>query len=169
MSGNDPRQASTVWLDRSFGMGKSVREQIVGYDCPVDALYLPATVHDMFGTSTRKNAICVFERDSGKPLTRHTGWMKDEMGGTKGFELVVRTISTVGNVSRLRIIMVFLRLNRPGLPSTTTFSTTPSNWTALSRSVCPRLAMSKVAYGTRTRSPMATACEKPRWHLSMTM
>jgi primary-amine oxidase len=80
-------------------MGGLVRELMVGYDCPADALYLPATLHYDFGTTTRLNAICIFERDSAKPLSRHTGWNKDEMGATKGYELVVRSISTVG-VSR---------------------------------------------------------------------
>jgi primary-amine oxidase len=104
-------------------MGKNVREMMNGYDCPVDALYLPARVHTVFGSSKRLNAICVFERDSGRPLSRHTGWMEDEMGvrspslsklallpayirwhlakAVKGFELVIRSISTVGNYDYL--------------------------------------------------------------------
>lgn len=39
----------------------------------------------------------MFERDSNKPISRHTGWLKDEMGAIKGYEFVVRSISTVGN------------------------------------------------------------------------
>ena len=99
-SGDDPHQASTVWLDRAFGMGGSVREVILGYDCPADAILLDATIHEQ-GSSTRRNAICVFERESGRPLSRHTGREKDEMGAVKGYELVVRTISTVGNYDYL--------------------------------------------------------------------
>ena len=108
-SGLDPRQSSTVYLDRAFGMGAAgkpgagasplmpaVKELIVGYDCPDEAVYLPATVHLAGGSSTRLNAICVFERDSGRPLSRHTGWLPDEMGAVKGFELTVRSVSTVG-------------------------------------------------------------------------
>ncbi|KAL8292626.1 hypothetical protein RQP46_001238 [Phenoliferia psychrophenolica] len=53
------------------------------------------------GSTTRDNAICVFEHDSAKPLTRHTGEGRDEMGATKGYELVVRSISTVGNYDYL--------------------------------------------------------------------
>jgi primary-amine oxidase len=94
-SGSDPHQASTVWLDRAFGMGAQVREVILGYDCPYHATLLDATVHES-GSSTRRNAICVFERESGRPISRHTGG-KGEMGAVKGFELVVRSVSSVGN------------------------------------------------------------------------
>ncbi|KAJ6619998.1 amine oxidase catalytic domain-containing protein [Mycena sp. CBHHK59/15] len=96
-SGSDPHQGSTVFLDGGFGMGTSTRSVIVGYDCPYDSLLLPGIVHIVGGTTLRENAICVFERDSGKPLSRHTGYMKGEMGAIKGYELIVRTISTVGN------------------------------------------------------------------------
>lgn len=99
-SGSDPHQSATVWLDRAFGMGGNVREVIVGYDCPEHATLLDAMVHEG-GTSIRKRAICVFERDRGTPLSRHTGSSKDEMGAIKGYELVVRSISTVGNYDYL--------------------------------------------------------------------
>ncbi|WVW86168.1 hypothetical protein I302_108209 [Kwoniella bestiolae CBS 10118] len=99
-SGYDPHQASCVWLDRAFGMGGNVREVILGYDCPADATLLDATIHEK-GSSTRRNAICIFERESGRPLSRHTGFTKGEMGAVKGYELVVRSISTVGNYDYL--------------------------------------------------------------------
>jgi primary-amine oxidase len=95
-SGIDPHQASTVWLDRAFGMGSNVRELILGYDCPADAILLNATVHES-GSSTRRNAICIFESDKHIPLSRHTERGKNVMGAVRGHELVVRTISTVGN------------------------------------------------------------------------
>ncbi|KAJ6544977.1 amine oxidase catalytic domain-containing protein [Mycena vulgaris] len=100
-SGSDPHQGSTVFLDGGFGMGTSTRSLIIGYDCPYDALYLPGITHTAAGTLLRQDAICVFERDSGKPLSRHTGYMKGEMGAIKGYELIVRTISTVGNYDYL--------------------------------------------------------------------
>jgi primary-amine oxidase len=61
-------------------MGTATRALIVGYDCPYDALYLPGITHTSIGTLLQQDAICVFERDSGKPLSRHTGYMKGEMG-----------------------------------------------------------------------------------------
>ncbi|KAJ7846914.1 amine oxidase catalytic domain-containing protein [Mycena leptocephala] len=100
-SGNDPMQGSTAFLDGGFGMGDSTRSLIAGYDCPYDALYLPGITHSDIGTMLQKDAICVFERDSGKPLSRHAGYMKGEMGAIKGYELIVRTISTVGNYDYL--------------------------------------------------------------------
>ncbi|KAL6298051.1 amine oxidase catalytic domain-containing protein [Sparassis latifolia] len=96
-AGNDPMQSSTAWLDRFFGMGSSVRDMIPGYDCPHEAVFLPATTHSFDGSITRERAICVFEHDTGRPLTRHFGYAEGEFGAVKGYELVVRTISTVGN------------------------------------------------------------------------
>jgi len=109
-------------------MGGTVRPLLVGYDCPAHAAYLPATIHEAGGSSTREKAICVFERDTGMALSRHSGWMKNEFGvssstgatfyrriesseteltlpsfltflfqAVKGYELIVRSISTVGN------------------------------------------------------------------------
>ncbi|KAJ9102657.1 hypothetical protein QFC19_004766 [Naganishia cerealis] len=95
-SGLDPSQSSTVWLDRAFGMGALARSMIRGYDCPADAYYMSSTVHTALGSLTQPDAICIFERDSGKPLSRHFATEKDEMGATKGYELVVRSIATVG-------------------------------------------------------------------------
>ncbi|KAF8176144.1 amine oxidase catalytic domain-containing protein [Mycena galopus ATCC 62051] len=100
-SGSDPHQGSTVFLDGGFGMGTATRALIIGYDCPHEALLLPGITHSNIGTLLQQDAICVFERDSGKPLSRHTGYMKGEMGAIKGYELVVRTISTVGNYDYL--------------------------------------------------------------------
>jgi Copper amine oxidase, enzyme domain len=48
------------------------------------------------GHLRRDRALCVFEHDTAKPLTRHTGDNLNEMGATKGFVLVVRSIATVG-------------------------------------------------------------------------
>ncbi|KAK0491590.1 copper amine oxidase [Armillaria novae-zelandiae] len=79
--GNDPMQTTTAWLDRYFGMGGSVRDMLPGYDCPHEAVYLPMT------TTT------------GRPITRHAGYMQGEFGAVKGYILTVRSISTVRKVS----------------------------------------------------------------------
>ncbi|TFK55964.1 amine oxidase catalytic domain-containing protein [Heliocybe sulcata] len=96
-AGNDPMQSTTAWLDRFFGMGGSVRDMMPGYDCPHEAVYLPATTHSGIGIIKRDRAICIFEQDSGRPITRHTGYSKDEFGAVKGYVLTIRSISTVGN------------------------------------------------------------------------
>ncbi|KAF5367943.1 hypothetical protein D9758_004498 [Tetrapyrgos nigripes] len=96
-AGNDPMQTTTAWLDRFFGMGGGARDLLEYYDCPAEAVYLPVETRSPTGTIRRERAICVFESDSGRPITRHTGWMEGEFGATKGYVLTVRSISTVGN------------------------------------------------------------------------
>ncbi|KAI0646161.1 amine oxidase catalytic domain-containing protein [Trametes meyenii] len=100
-AGNDPMQTTTAWLDRFFGMGSAVRDMIPGYDCPHEAVYLPATTHNFEGSIVRERAICIFEHDTARPITRHTGYSEGEFGATRGFELVIRSVSTVGNYDYL--------------------------------------------------------------------
>ncbi|PBK93948.1 amine oxidase catalytic domain-containing protein [Armillaria gallica] len=92
--GNDPMQATTAWLDRYFGMGGSVRDMLPGYDCPHEAVYLPMTSYASTGSVVRKRAVCIFEQDTGRPITRHAGYMQGEFGAVKGYILTVRSIST---------------------------------------------------------------------------
>ena len=73
---------------------------IPGYDCPHEAVYLPATTYGYEGSITRERAICIFEHDSGRPITRHTGYAEGEFGATRGYQLIVRSISTVGKYVR---------------------------------------------------------------------
>jgi primary-amine oxidase len=89
-------QATTAWLDRFFGMGTAVRDLLPGYDCPHESVYLPSTVYTPAGMIRQERTICVFEQDTGRPITRHTGWMDGEFGAVKGYVLTVRSISTVG-------------------------------------------------------------------------
>ncbi|PPR06108.1 hypothetical protein CVT26_005335 [Gymnopilus dilepis] len=89
--GSDPAQATTAWLDRYFGMGARVRNMIPHYDCPQESLYLPATTYSMLGSVHVERAICIFEQDSGKPLSRHTGDAEGEFGAVKGYVLTVRS------------------------------------------------------------------------------
>ncbi|KAH9914348.1 amine oxidase catalytic domain-containing protein [Fomitopsis serialis] len=100
-AGNDPMQSTTAWLDRFFGMGGSVRDMLPGYDCPHEAVFLPATTTSFAGSITRERAICIFEHDSARPITRHMGYSEAEFGAVRGYNLVVRSISTVGNYDYL--------------------------------------------------------------------
>ncbi|KIJ20486.1 hypothetical protein PAXINDRAFT_7722 [Paxillus involutus ATCC 200175] len=100
-AGNDPFQSTTAWLDRYFGMGHAVRDMLPGYDCPYEAVYLPATTFGLSGIVSRDRAICIFEHDSERPLTRHLGYDKDEFGAVKGYQLVIRSIATLGNYDYL--------------------------------------------------------------------
>ena len=89
-------QATTAWQDRYFGMGSLVRNMIPHYDCPQEAVYLPAITHTSLGNVVVERAICIFEHDTARPIQRHTGYMEGEFGAVKGFILTVRSISTVG-------------------------------------------------------------------------
>jgi primary-amine oxidase len=77
-------------------MGAKVGNLLPGYDCPHEAVYLPATTHTDIGTVTREQAICIFEHDTGRPLTRHVGSVDGEFGAARGYVLTIRSISTVG-------------------------------------------------------------------------
>ncbi|KAF6751012.1 amine oxidase catalytic domain-containing protein [Ephemerocybe angulata] len=97
-AGNDPVQGLTSWLDRFFGMGFMTRDLIPNYDCPQEAVFLPSTTfHSMLGAVERERAICVFEQDVGRPLTRHFGDWPGETGAVKAYIFTVRTIATIGN------------------------------------------------------------------------
>lgn len=77
-------------------MGSLVRDMLPGYDCPHEAVYLPATTYSSLGSITQNHAICIFEQDTGKPISRHYGDMDGEFGAVKGYTLTIRSISTVG-------------------------------------------------------------------------
>lgn len=70
------------------------------YDCPHGSVFLSANVfipsEHGGNTVVIDRAICVFEMDTTRPITRHTGYGDGEFGAVKGYVLVVRTISTVG-------------------------------------------------------------------------
>jgi primary-amine oxidase len=95
-AGNDPAQGSTAWLDRFFGMGTFTKELMPQYDCPMESVYLPATTFTVLGNVQRQRAICIFEQDVGKPLSRHYGFKDGETGAVKSYVLTIRTINTLG-------------------------------------------------------------------------
>lgn len=88
---------SIAFLDRYFGMGTAVRDMLPGYDCPYESVFLPATTQG----GIRKRGTCIFEHDTARPLTRHTGYGDGEFGAVRGYVLVVRSISTVGKYFNL--------------------------------------------------------------------
>lgn len=96
-SGHDPVQSTTSWLDRYFGMGMQTRDLLPHYDCPQEAVYLPSILyHPLRGVVKRQRAVCIFEMDTGRPLTRHFGEMPSETGAVKGYVLTVRSIASLG-------------------------------------------------------------------------
>lgn len=96
------------------------RDLLPGYDCPHEAVFLPTTVHTALGSSTQERAICIFEQDTGRPLTRHQGYMEGEFGAVKGYVLTIRSISTVGKC--VDHIVVFIEHYSFGYAATITVS-----------------------------------------------
>ena len=89
-------------LDGNWGMGSASYEMARGVDCPNTATFFDV-VH-MYGASkprTFRNAVCVFELNTGMPLRRH--YENNFMGGYKFYGgmanqvLVLRTVATVYN------------------------------------------------------------------------
>ena len=76
--------------------GGFTHDLLPGYDCPHEAVFLPAITHSSQGSVRRERAICVFERETGRPITRHLGYEDGEFGAVRGYVLTVRSISTVG-------------------------------------------------------------------------
>ena len=79
-------------------MGHAVRDMLPRYDCPHEVVYLPATTFGLTGIISRERAICIFEHDSERPLTRHVAYYEHEFGAVKGYQLVIRSITTPGQV-----------------------------------------------------------------------
>ncbi|KAJ3331836.1 hypothetical protein HDU76_002084 [Blyttiomyces sp. JEL0837] len=101
-SGNDPIQASTSYLDRSWGIGSSLYQLLSGYDCPSHGVKLNITTH-VASSKVKGNAICVFEGpgDGELPISRHFDHGPTPnfafYGTTRGQVLTVRSISAVWN------------------------------------------------------------------------
>ncbi|KAJ3331834.1 hypothetical protein HDU76_002082 [Blyttiomyces sp. JEL0837] len=94
-SGNDPVQASTSYLDRSWGIGGSLYQLLAGYDCPANSIKLNITTY-VESSATQGNAICVYEAPSDVPISRHYDHgitpKTAFYGTTKGQVLTVRSI-----------------------------------------------------------------------------
>lgn len=90
-----------------YGFGVFLSPLVEGMDCPKNATFLPAVVHQDNGQPVDiPNAICVFERN-GKPAWRHyeifaqSDKVSVPAEGRPDTELVVRSASEVGNYDYL--------------------------------------------------------------------
>ena len=91
-----------------YGFGVFLSPLVAGLDCPKNAKYLPGVVHQDNGQPVEiPNAICVFERDVGRPAWRHYEIFaqSDKQAvpaeGRVAKELVLRSASEVGNYDYL--------------------------------------------------------------------
>ncbi|XP_076852139.1 primary amine oxidase, liver isozyme-like [Brachyhypopomus gauderio] len=94
-----PGMILTKFLDSSFGIGRFAHELVRGIDCPYLATYIDVYRYiDTNVTQRFRNAICVFEHDTGRPLRRHfSDFSQNSYGGLANSALYFRTITAIGN------------------------------------------------------------------------
>lgn len=101
----DPSQtwAYRAYMDiGEYGFGALASPLEPGSDCPVNAKFLDAVISDDHGKPmTLKNVVCIFERDTGRPLWRHYEFFTDSHESRPDVELVVRMAPEVGNYDYL--------------------------------------------------------------------
>ncbi|CAG9988308.1 unnamed protein product [Clonostachys byssicola] len=105
--GFQPKAASTLFHDTAFSIGADVFPLVEGFDCPFGSTFWNMSFYDRNQTITHPNSLCLFEHDSGHPLSRHRAetfaaeneneWGFDNLGVVKSSALSVRFIATVGN------------------------------------------------------------------------
>ncbi|KAF4124299.1 primary-amine oxidase [Geosmithia morbida] len=100
--GFQPKAGSTVFQDTSFSMGAAASPLIEGFDCPFGSTFWNISHFATNRTFTIPRALCIFEHDSGHPLSRHdagehNGWGFESLGVVKSSALSLRYIATIGN------------------------------------------------------------------------
>ena len=81
-----------------YGFGLLASPLARGIDCPRDALFIDATLPDDNGEPVQVTSrLCLFERDTDRPLWRHAEFVNRSYAGRAAKELVLRTIPSVGN------------------------------------------------------------------------
>ena len=97
-------EPSAGWYSRTYfdigdyGLGMSLSTLKPGLDCPPDATLFDATLAGNSGEPEVYSAVCaIFERTAGNPAWRHYDFASDETESRPSRELVVRTVTTLGN------------------------------------------------------------------------
>jgi len=92
------------WFFRTYldagenGVGKLAVVLQPGLDCPANAVFLDATFADDLGTPyLQPSAACLFERYAGDIAWRHTEAVTGEVNVRTRTDLVLRSISAIGN------------------------------------------------------------------------
>ncbi|RVX72969.1 hypothetical protein B0A52_03322 [Exophiala mesophila] len=70
-AGNQPKAANTVYHDTYYSMGTDLATLLEGFDCPYGSTFWNVTFHTGNATTVNQDAICIFEHDTGYPLSRH--------------------------------------------------------------------------------------------------
>lgn len=92
------------WYFRTFmdageyGVGRLAVELVPGGDCPSNAEYFHAVFMDDWGDPyTQERAACLFERYAGDVAWRHSEALTGDTEARRSIELVLRSISAIGN------------------------------------------------------------------------
>lgn len=121
--GFTPKAAGTVYHDTYYSLGVDMYTLVEGFDCSFGATFLNVSYHEGNSTTVNPNAICIFEQDSGFPLSRHfygggnSSYAFSNLGVTKGAALIVRAIATIGNVSPSSLQRRCIRASHSACPS----------------------------------------------------
>ena len=96
--------SSPGWFFRTFldvgeyGFGATSTPLVQGLECPDDAIYHPVVLPNASGEAeTDDRLLCLFERNTVRPLWRHAADRNEVLESRPDVELVVRTIPTIGN------------------------------------------------------------------------
>ena len=96
--------ASPGWYFRTFldtgeyGFGATSTPLAEGVDCPADAIYRDVVFPNASGEAeTSDTILCLFERNTGRPLWRHAADRNQVLESRPDVELVARHIPTIGN------------------------------------------------------------------------
>lgn len=112
-SGYSPYFRAVNFVYGGWTMGARSLELIGGVDCPETSKFFDATHFvDSNKPKTVKNAVCLFELDSGIPLRRHfetqgNNGAYEFYGGLVSHVLVLRTITTVNNYDSIFDFMFY--------------------------------------------------------------
>ena len=100
-AGYSPLGMTSNYMDTNWGNGLSAYELVAGVDCPPNAVYQDLSLFVDGEVIIRKNAICIFEFNTGIPNARH--WDSDLAGGytfygaSTSIVLIVRAAQAVYN------------------------------------------------------------------------
>ncbi len=98
MSPEDTWSFRTFMDQGEYGFGVSATQLLPGQDCPKNATFISPVMPDDKGNPyAAKDVVCVFERNTGDPIWRHGEIVNNTIESRPQVDLVVRTISSLGN------------------------------------------------------------------------
>jgi primary-amine oxidase len=95
----DPTWSFKSYLDAGeYGLGLLSSPLAPGRDCPDTARFIDAVFNDDDGRPLKiERAVCLFERNTGDPIWRHTDAFTQSAESRPGVQLVARSVAVIGN------------------------------------------------------------------------